>query len=172
MNPSRAQLVLLAAIGMTVLLLPMLTAVLQLGYHPDGPAQSVDPHPVDATAGVLERAVSTASTDVPTAYRWAQRPDAVADIRATLRPTLTALNRSMTATGTVIEVRLNRSLAAAWSARKCPGGPGRAFGGCRTSGGIVLQNRAGRVHLVGVGIDILVVGPDAEWRLQRMITVR
>lgn len=172
MSASRAQLVLLAAVGVAVLLMPLLTAVLQLGYHPDGPARSVDPHPVPSTTAVLERAVSTTGAGIPTAYPWAQRADAAAAISSSLQPTLAALNRSMTATGTVIEIRPNASLAADWMARSCPGGPGRDFGSCWTDAGLVLQDRAGRTHFVAVGVDILVVGTDAEWRLQRVIRTR
>lgn len=172
MKTTRGQLVLLAAMTIVIVLLPMLTAVMQLGYHPDGPSRSVDPHPVQSTGAVLERAIAAAGDGLPTTHPWDERTDATSAVRASVRPTLAALNGSMAAQGITIEVHLNDSRAAAWASRNCPGGPGRDFGPCRTDSGIVLQNRLDRTHLVAVAVDILVVGPEAQWRLGRVIRRR
>ncbi|MFD1597701.1 hypothetical protein ACFSBX_01830, partial [Halobellus rarus] len=49
--------------------------------------------------------------------------------------------------------------ATAWAETNCPGGPGRAFGPCRSVDGVVLQERAGEATPVAAAFRIQVVSP-------------
>jgi hypothetical protein len=124
----RGQLVLLSAALIAVALLGFLTAVTQLGYHPDGQDRVVDPHPVTASKQVLDRAVAGVAPTVPGTFDWAERSRAVTLVRNRLAEPRAALNRSRVAGGTSLEVRFNESRARSWAGYHCPGGPGRDFG--------------------------------------------
>lgn len=168
----RGQLVLLAAVLLAVALLPLLTAVVQLGYQPSGPGRAVDSHPVTASSQVLERAVADVAPRVPRNFSWGAREAAAAAVRRQLAPTAAALNRSRIASGTSLAVVFNESRAARWAGLHCPGGPGREFGDCWTSGGVVLQERRGRAHLVAVATDVSAVGRDAVWDATLVLRAR
>jgi hypothetical protein len=166
----RGQLVLLSAALIAVALLGLLTAVTQLGYQPDGPDHAVDPHPVTSSTQVLDRAVADVAPVVPGTFGWTERERAVVLVRSRLAEPRAALNRSRLAAGTSLAVRFNQSRASAWAGRHCPGGPGRDFGGCWASDGVVLQNRRGRAHLVAVAADVRATGPRTHW--QATVVVR
>ena len=171
-EPQRGQLVLLAAVAIAVAVLPLLAMVGQLGYHPDGAARAVDPHPATAGEAVLERAVANVAADLPGAYPWAERQRAAATARRELAPTVAAVNRSLVGEGTVLETTLNATLARTWERANCPGGPARRFGPCRTDGGLILQERAGRTHLVAVAVDIAGTGPAEQWEVSFVLRPR
>ncbi len=160
----RGQLVLLTAALVALALVPLLTAVVQLGYHPDGTDRAVDPHPVTASGTVLDRAVGEISPRIPRNYSWPASDRAATAVREALGSTTAALERSRIASGTVVGVEVNGSRASDWASRRCPGGPGRDFGTCRAHQGIVLQERRGRAHLVAVAVDIRATGQDGAWR--------
>jgi hypothetical protein len=65
-------------------------------------------------------------------------------------------NRHGTARRAVYVVREDADAAAVWVDEDCPGGPMRAFGPCRSDGGIVVQERANETVLVGVALDVQV----------------
>jgi hypothetical protein len=86
----------------------------------------------------------------------------VAAVREGLQPTLESLNRSALARTTVVQVTYNASLATAWRARNCPSGPARQFGPCGADRGVVVQERAGKTHVLAVAFDVRVVGADSR----------
>ena len=53
-------------------------------------------------------------------------------------------------------VTYNASAASDWAATNCPGGPGRQFGPCEVDRGVVVQERAGRTHVLAVALDVTV----------------
>lgn len=168
----RGQLVLLAAVALAVALLPLVTAVGQLAYHPDGQGRVVDPHPVAASEQVLDRAAADAASGLPREFGWPARERAAAAARQSMAPALAALNRSQTDAGTVLAVTFNETRANAWARANCPGGPARRFGPCSALEGVVLQERSGRTHLVAVAVDLRATGQDAQWRMTAVIRPR
>jgi len=158
----RGQLVLLTAAVVAAALAPALLAYLQLGYHADAAASRDFESPTEDAVTALDRAVFEASASVAGEYAWAER-EAVADrVRAVLAPRIDRLEASRVVGGTAISVSYNESAAARAVVRDCPGGDGRAFGNCRTDGGVVLQERAGESALVAVAFDVRVVRPHGE----------
>lgn len=155
---SRGQLVLLAAVAVAVALVPMLLALLQLGYQP-----AISGPDADTLRGVersLMRALINATAGIPATHDWTNRTMAVDTVRSRLGPVLQALNRSALPRGTVVQVRYNHSLASAWQADRCPSGPARQFGSCDADRGVVIQERAGETHVLAVGLDVDVLGRD------------
>jgi hypothetical protein len=154
----RGQVVLVAAVVVALAFVPVLMAYLQLGYHADVTASEGYTHPTRSGERVLERAVVNASDGVPDDYRWGQRRAAVATVHDRLSPRLEDLKASRVERGTVYRVSYNRSAAAAYAARHCPGGPDRQFGACRAHRGVVVQQRAGETHVLAVAFDLSVTG--------------
>lgn len=169
---ARGQLVLLAAATIAVALVPMITATMQLGYHPDGTARAVEPHPVTASESVLDRAVARVAPSIPTRYAWTEREGAVAAVTAAIRPTIESINRSRTADGMVLAVARNRTRASQWARTHCPRGAGREFGPCTAAEGVVLQDRRGRAHLLAVAVDVRVTGQRERWRATLVVRAR
>jgi len=66
--------------------------------------------------------------------------------------------------GVVYGIEYNESVAQAWGAEDCPGGPNRQFGDCEAIGGVVVQDRAGRTHVLGVAVDLRVTGEESASR--------
>jgi hypothetical protein len=147
----RGQLVVLAAALVVVALLPMLAAYLQLGYHPASDRGAVD------RVGSAERALQDAVDGpavTPTGANWSERRDAAAAVRRALRPTLAAVRAAARPDATVT-LRFNDTAASRVAARACPDGPNRRFGDCASAGGVVVQSRANRTHLVAVAVDVV-----------------
>lgn len=155
----RGQLVLVAAVVMAAALVPLTLAYLQLGYRASVP---VADDPVRDATGSLERALVDAADGIPGQYAWADRSGAVDTVRRRLRPTLSTLNRSRLDDGTALGVAYNASRAREWARANCPGGAGRAFGPCRADRGVVVQERAGRTHVLAVAVDVRVSGPATD----------
>lgn len=160
-------MVLLAALAIAVALVPTLFAYLQLGYHP-GVADPSQDH-VLGVERTVERELVAATAGIPSSYGWGDRAAAVSAVRTRLAPTLQTLNRSAVAQSTVIQVSFNESLASRWAAANCPTGPDRQFGPCDADGGVVVQDRAGRTHVLGIGLDVRVQSPGAAVRSWRII---
>ncbi len=154
MSRDRAQLVLTAAAVIAVALAPAVLAYLQLGYHPDVRASAEYDDPLGNANRLLERAVHDAGANATGEYRWGRRRAATAAVRDRLRPRVEALEASRVAAGTAYEVRYNGSAARAWATEECPRGPGRRFGACRAIDGVVVQDRAGETHVLGVAVDV------------------
>jgi hypothetical protein len=160
-------MVLLAAVAVAVALAPLLFAYLQLGYHPEV-AEPRSDHARDVER-TLERELVDATAGVPGTYGWSDRTAAARTVRTRLAPTFEALNRSAVARSTLIQVSYNRSLAHRWAAANCPGGPDRQFGPCEVDGGIVLQERAGRTHVIAVGVDVRIRSSSLDVASRRLI---
>ncbi len=165
----RAQLVLAAAALVAVALAPVVVAYLQLGYHADVTASAEYDSPGRNAERLLGRAVHDATRDVPADFAWGERTAAVAAVRADLRPRLDALRSSRVESGTVYQVSYNRSAAEAWRDSSCPGGPNRQFGPCEARRGVVVQNRAGRTHVLAVAFDVRVVSEESEMALTLVV---
>ena len=150
----RGQLVLVAAALVAVALAPVVLAYLQLGYHADVRATADYDDPTTDAFRVLDRAVATASAGVPGEYAWDRRQAAVTTVRDRLEPRFDRLRTASVESGTVHVVAYNGTAASQWMADNCPRGPDRQFGTCVVDRGVVVQNRAGRSHVLGVGLDV------------------
>ncbi len=157
----RSQLVLLAAVALAAALVPLTVAYLQLGYQATVDA---DRSPIQDLQGTLDRALVDAADGVPDQYPWSDRTTAVTAVRDRLRPTLATLNTSRLDAGRAVAVTYNATRGQAWADSHCPAGPDRQFGPCRVDRGVVVQDRAGRTHVLAVAVDVAVAGPDAEQR--------
>lgn len=166
----RGQFVLTTAALLAVALAPVVLAYLQLGYHPDV-AASDGGRPGADTLPALEGAVHEAGAGVPGEYAWTERGAAVDAVRTRLDSRLRAIERARVEAGVARTVTYNDSAAADWAAADCPGGPDRQFGPCRVDRGVVVQERAGRTHVLAVGLDLRVTGPDRTASLTTVIRV-
>ena len=160
----RAQLVLAAAAVIAVGLAPIVIAYLQVGYYPDvGPSAGAADSDGDVVRA-LERSVHDARTGVAGNYSWSEREAAVATVEGRLDPRLETLRTARLRRGVVHGIEYNASAARAWAAEDCPGGPDREFGDCEAHGGIVVQERAGRTHVLGIVADLTVTAERGSVR--------
>lgn len=164
----RAQLVILAAVLVTVALVPVVLAYLQLGYHADVRASGAEDDPTRDATGVLVRAVHDASADVPGEYQWSRRSAAVTAVRTDLAPRIETVETARVEDGIARNVAYNQSLASRWAGSNCPDGPARQFGSCEAIAGVVVQERAGRTHVLAVAVDVRTTTED---ELTRVATV-
>lgn len=154
----RGQLVLVAAGVVAVALVPVLGAYLQLGYAADVDARADYTAPTRDAERTLSRAVDDAGEGVPGEFPWDRREAAADAVRSRLSPALSSLRTARLRDGTVYRIEYNDTRARRWARDRCPGGPAREFGGCAAFGGVVVQNRTGRTHVVAVAVDLTVVG--------------
>lgn len=167
----RGQLVtLLAAVAAVALLLVAATYV-QLGVHPDVTARTDPGVTADRVVAGLDRAVTNASSGVSGQIVWADRDRALARFDAAFAADTRGIRRAAANRTTVVRVARNDTAATAWAASNCPGGPQRAFGDCEVRDGVVLQERAGDAHVVGVAVDVTITDPDGETRLTLLLRV-
>lgn len=167
----RGQAVLLAAFVLAVALLPIIAAYLQVGYGGES-AVAVDEDRQREARHLLERAVQEQASAVDGRYRWRQRDAAVERLRAALEPTARQLPRSRLDEGVVQQFSYNQSHAARWAGDRCPSGPNRQFGRCDTFDGVVVQDRAGRTHILAVAVDISLTTPNGNSTLTTVIRVQ
>ena len=156
MRRDRGQLVLVAAAALAVALAPVVLAYLQLGYHADVTASADHDDPAENAGRYLERAVHEAAAGVQAEHDWRARADAVRTVRDRLDPRQERLSESRVESGTVYRTAYNDSAAAAWASDRCPSGPDRQFGDCEARRGVVVQDRAGRTHVLAVALDVSV----------------
>jgi hypothetical protein len=64
----------------------------------------------------------------------------------------------------VYRVRRNETVAPAVASDLCVSGPDREFGECAAHGAILFQERAGEAHVLGVVVDVRIVGPNRVTR--------
>jgi len=152
----RGQLVLVAAAVVAVALAPVVLAYLQLGAHPDVAASGEYDAPGANAERFLERAVHEAGTNATDEHAWSAREQAVASTRRDLAPRLDRLRSTRVEQGTAYRVAYNDTAAGAWAQDDCPDGPDRQFGPCETDRGVVVQERAGTTHVLGVAFDVRV----------------
>lgn len=150
----RAQLVLIASVVITVAIIPIAFAYLQLGYDGDVEATATVEDPEGDAHRVLVRAVHNASNGIPGQYAWTNRTDAVDAVRSNLEPRIESVETGLVDQGIARNVSYNRSAASAWAGADCPSGPDRQFGDCEADRGVVVQERAGRSHVLRVALDL------------------
>ncbi len=165
---ARGQFVLVAAALLAVALAPVVLAYLQLGYHPDVAAADGGRPGADALRA-LETAVHEAGTGAPPNHTWSERTAAVDGVRSRLSGRLATIESARVESGVARRIGYNATAAAAWAARNCPGGPGRAFGDCEVDRSVVVQERAGRTHVLAVGLDLRVVTADRRANLTTVV---
>lgn len=173
-NPAtrqRGQLVLIAAIVLALALVPLVLAYMQLGYHDDIHASSTIAPDREAER-TLQHGLHDAVADIPRTYDWSDRTAAATTVRDRLEPTIEAVNRSGLDSGIAMRVSYNDTHAESWADANCPVGPDRQFGPCETDGGLVVQERQGDTHVLGVAVDLRISTPDADLYTRRFIEVR
>lgn len=149
---TRAQLVIAAGAVVAVALLAVLGAVLQLGYDPAPDSQRMDP-PEET-----RRVVATLLTRVEPAvrdYAWGEHEAAIQEINPVLRDGIRTLQTDRAGTIRFVDVATGAALDRL--ATLCPRTEHQSFGPCTVIDGIVLQERAGRTHLVAVVLEVTVV---------------
>lgn len=166
----RGQLVLIAAVALAVALAGITVAYLQLGYHEDIGASTGD-EPAHQIVSTLDRSVHDVA-NVTTTYDWDERTAAVTTVKDRLDPTLETVRTAGLDDGHVYEVSYNGTHATQWSQQHCPEGPDRQFGPCEADGGIVIQERDGKTHVLGVGVDVQITTPDGETTVTTVIVHR
>ena len=65
----------------------------------------------------------------------------------------------------------NASAATDWAATNCPGGSGRRFGPCEADRGVVVQERAGRTHVLAVAVDVTVTTERGTYAVTLVVPV-
>jgi hypothetical protein len=165
----RGQLVLLAGGILAVGLFALLLAYLQLGYAPE---------PTQAPGGGIERvqsqlglATHEAGAGIEADYAWGERAAGVDAVRGHLAPRLRALNESALTGGVVYQVAPAPALATNWTRAHCPGGPNRQFGPCEADAGVVVQERAGRTHVLAVAYDVTRTSDGRRTHLRTVVRV-
>lgn len=159
----RGQLVLVAAAVAALALVPVTAAYLQFGYTPA--VADPDPGHGERVASELDRLVDDAA-ERATGRPWSERAAAVGALQTALGPPVDTLERSGLGDAVAVRVTENESAAATVT---CPGGPGRAFGGCERDGGVVVQERANETVVVAVALDVRVTTPDGTTTFTRVV---
>jgi len=168
--PTRAQLVLVAGAVIAVGLAPIALAYVQLGATPNAGVETPD-RPGEDVTRALDRAVFDAASGTATSHAWSDRADAVTAVENRLAPRLASLRTSGLSEGVVHEIEYNETAARAWAAEDCPSGPDRQFGECEAIGGVVVQDRAGRTHALGVAVDLRVTADRRSARSMHRVRV-
>ncbi len=145
-----------AAAVVAVALVPMVVAYVQLGYHADVEAGAERRTPEANAERALSRAVHNASAAVVGEYDWDERNRAVYALNRTLDASVREIEGARVERNVIYEIERNATAADRWAAADCPRGPNRQFGQCRSSGGVVVQERAGETHVLAVGFDVRV----------------
>lgn len=167
-GPTRAQVVVSMAVVVTVALVPVAAAYLQLGYT-SGDAAVDRGDGSDAVVRALASAVGGVESQVAGEYDWRERERAVDAVHGWLDPRVDGIETPGGAETTAITIRYNQSLAERAATTTCPSGRGRAFGACDSIRGVVVQERAGETVVVAVALDVRVVAADGTTRVSRMI---
>ncbi|MEF8785814.1 MAG: hypothetical protein V5A45_07760 [Haloarculaceae archaeon] len=170
MSRERGQLVVLAAAAIAIALVPMALAYLQLGYHADVQTATVEDDTVPAVERTLHQSLISASGDISARHGWHNRSDAVTTFRERLRPSIESLSTARLADGTAVEVAYNDSRAQVLADERCPRGPDRDFGPCRTDRAVVVQERDGRTHVLAIAVDVHVTTPDSTVQVSTVVT--
>lgn len=165
----RGQLVLIAALALAVALVPLLLAYVQLGYSEDLVVQTGG-EPAEEIERTLEHELNDVTSDLLAEDGWDVADALSSELRNRLAPTLDTINRSHLDAGTAISVSYNQTRAAIAASSDCPHGPDRQFNeNCQAIDGVIIQERAGKLHVLGVAVDIEITGTDGETRLTTVI---
>lgn len=157
----RGQMVITMAVVVTIALVPVAAAYLQLGYASNTRPIATGMEP-DDTIRALSQTVDAAAAEVAGEYEWNDRAEAVETVRIHMDPRIDRIEATQDASTTALNVTYNRSRAAHIASTDCPSGPGRAFGSCESHEGVVVQERAGETVIIAVALDIHTVDPDGE----------
>jgi len=157
----RGQLVLVAAVVVAVALLPIVVAYLQLGYHADVRASGEYDDPTDDVTTSLDRALH-AAVAAQSRADWSQRETVIDTLRDRLDPRVETIETARLDEGIARSVRFNQTAATQWADGRCPGGRGREFGDCTASDGVVVQDRDGDTHVLGIAVDVRVTTERAR----------
>jgi hypothetical protein len=160
-------LVLLAAATVAVAMVPLAFAYFQLGYAADVRAGGDHADPGRDATRVLSRAVHESA--LAAGGPWTDRAGTVERTRDRLAPRLDSLRTARVERGTVFGVAYNDSAAGRWADRNCPGGPDRQFGDCEARRGVVVQERAGETHVLGVAFDVRITTERGTRRLTLVV---
>lgn len=153
------------AVVVTIALVPIAAAYLQLGYA--SAAQTLDTDDASAVDRALEQAVGGAENEVVGEYQWTDRQAAVDRTRDRLDPRIEGIESPGGHETVAVTVTYNQTLASETASAECPSGNGREFGPCRASRGIVVQERADETVIVAVALDVHVVSEEGEIWLSR-----
>lgn len=154
----RGQLVLAMAVVVTVALVPIAAAYMQLGYPGEG--STGQENGAAAVDRALGRSVVETGYTVTCAYTWANRSAMVDAVRRELEPRFDAFRTGHGGMTAGITIAYNQTDAATLATTACPRGPGRQFGSCEAHSGVVVQERDGDAAVIGVSLDVEVTGPD------------
>ncbi len=165
----RGQLVLAASAVVVVALVALLAAYLQLGYAADVRTGADYDDPAADAQRALVRAVHGATADVPGNYTWEQRETAATAVRDDLRDRFETIEEARFEEGIARSIEENATRANVSAREDCPDGPGREFGPCETDGGLVLQERADRTHVVAVAVDLRVTEERGRTELTTVV---
>ncbi len=166
----RGQLVLVAALALTLALVSLGVAYLQLGYHDD--IETAGQEPAGQLETALEQSVHDASAAVPETYHWSDRDDATQNVRDELNTTRAPLETSRLSDGHVYQLTINETRADQWITANCPNGANRQFGSCEALDGVAIQERNDRTHVLAVAFDIEITTPDGNTAVTVAIDIR
>jgi len=159
----RSQLVLVAAGVAAVGLLPVIVAYTQLGYGGVATSEPAATTPTDDAVGALERAAFAASVGAQGRSPWSDRQATASAVASNFDQRAASVASGGLGRDRVHAIRRNASAATAWAGVACPGGPNRQFGACDAIDGVVLQERAGDVHVVAIAVDVRTLVDDGEY---------
>ena len=159
-------MVIAIAVVVTVALVPVAAAYLQLGsVATDGRIDRSTP--VEPVMRGLSQSVAGAESEVAGAYGWSERERAVDSIHNWLDPRLDGLEARHEPGTQAVSISYNQTLADAVASNECPRGDGRVFGPCTASRGVVVQERDGEAVVVAVALDVQVVSADTQTETSR-----
>lgn len=167
----RGQLVLLAAVALAITLVPLALAYLQLGYH-DDIHSGAGPPPAGEVERTLDRGLHDAADGIPFDYSWRERSAAADAVRDRLSGTIESITSAGLDRRRAYAIRYNGTHAATWATDRCPGGAERQFGPCTADGGVILQERQDRTHVLGAAFDIEITTPDRVLRVTATVELR
>lgn len=159
---NRGQLLLVAAGVIAVALLPVIVAYVQLGYGGVATTEPTTAAPGDDALRALERSTYDAAVDHQGVRAWSQRSDVAAAVASEFDRRTTSIETADVDGGRIHEVEREPFAAVAWANQHCPDGPNREFGPCEATDGVVVQERAGTVHVLAVAVTVRTVADAAE----------
>lgn len=162
MTRQRGQVVLVAAAVVAVALVVMLLAAFQLGYQPA--SAGGEPPDVERVEAPLSDAVGRGANEAAGRFSWSQRASAAVVVRAELDAAIARVESAGVDDDVVYRVRRNETVAPAVASDLCVRGPDREFGECAAHGAVLFQERAGEAHVLGVVVDVRIVGPNRVTR--------
>lgn len=165
----RGQLILLTAAVIAFALATGALAYLQVGYHPDV-GHDPDEGSTREVVLALERSLHDATSADSRGTDWDERSAVAAELDERLGPRVETLQESQLESGVAHEITYNETAAESWARAECPNGPDRRFGACEAIGGVVVQERVGETHVLGVAVNIETTSDRQRQRTTERIT--